>query len=307
MSIGQKNLRPFAEQGHYTAIHDPVFDEVMPRCPGNVFKVLMFVIRKTRGWGKDSDRLSVGEIQDGTGIGSENTARVALAWLLDQRMIQRVDGYSARDQRPYAYALNPHYEVTVADNDTPRKNRGRGTANIAVAPPSKAAERATSKTAVHNNHPPQQPSINNDGGGIPHPLPDEPSRPTERAYRERVEAWLSSDPLGAELAELIERVAASNDSGRMTWARKWNGHIAVIEGWRELYPEAAVRYALEETNRMNKADVRYAGGVLRNNPGGPPARNGPAPAHGNVTRLHKGRPRAAPAGRSADAYEKEAY
>jgi hypothetical protein len=279
VSIVQKIIRPFAEQGHYTAVHDAIFDVIMPICPPNAYKVLLFIIRKTRGWEKDSDRLSVGQIQRGTGISSENTARAALAWLLEQRMILKVDGYSAPDHVAYEYALNAKHEITLPEGDTSRKNRGRGPSNIEVGATAKSDIGAGSEIEGHNNHPTQEPSVkNNDGSRIVRSLPDETNRrPTEREYCERVEAWLASDPLGDELAKLMERVSSRNGSGRMTWARKWNGHIAKVEEWRGRHPEAAVRYALEETNRREKSDIRYAAGVLRNNPEDPPARNGSAP------------------------------
>lgn len=309
MSIGRKILRPFAQQGHYTAVHDAIFDAIMPKCPPNAFKVLMLILRKTRGWEKSSDRLSVGKVQVGTGISSQNTVRAALAWLLENRMILKVDGYSSPDRVACEYALNAEYEIALVEKDTFRKYEGRATSAVDVGATANSAEGAGSDSEGHNNHPTQEPSIkNNYGTGIARSLPDEADRRLpEREHRERVEAWFSSDPLSEDLAELIERVSAKNGSGRMTWARKWKGHIAIIEEWRGRHPEEAVRYALEETNRMGKADIRYAGGVLRNNPEGPPARNGPAPAQGNVTRLHGARPSSAPQVQSADSYDEAAY
>lgn len=309
VSTEQKVLRPFAEQGHYVKIFDPIFDEIMPNCPPNAFKVLLFVIRKTRGWAKDSDRLSVGQIQRGTGISSENTARAALAWLLEQQMILKVDGYSSADHVAYEYALNTEYEITLAEGDTSRKFRGRATSRIAVGAGANSAVGAASEIEGHNSHPKKQPSVNNNDGGDPAPSSADKitgrNKSTEHEHRKRVEDWLARDPLADELAEIINRATARNASGRMTWSRKWNGHIKRVEDWRKTYSEAAIRYALEETNRMEKWDIRYAGGVLRHNPDGPPVGNGSAPAPGKVTPLRGSRSRSL--GHPTSVYDEAAY
>jgi hypothetical protein len=41
-------IKPFADQGNFTAIHNYVFDVIMPSLPPNAWKVLCFVIRKTQ-------------------------------------------------------------------------------------------------------------------------------------------------------------------------------------------------------------------------------------------------------------------
>lgn len=79
------SIKPFAEQGHYTAVHDAIFDEVMPVCPPNAWKVLCYIVRKTRGWNKESAQLTCEAIREGTGIKSDSTLRRTLEWLSGHR------------------------------------------------------------------------------------------------------------------------------------------------------------------------------------------------------------------------------
>ena len=51
-------IQPFSDDGGYTCLTNYVLDVVMPSLPPNAWKVLCFVIRKTRGWNKERDRLS---------------------------------------------------------------------------------------------------------------------------------------------------------------------------------------------------------------------------------------------------------
>lgn len=110
-------LKPFAEQGHYTEIHDAVFDVVMPMCPPNAWKILCFVIRKTKGWRKDQDALSYSQIREGCGISSDATVRKALAWLTNEEGggEQLLNATTEKDlagrQKTAAYSLNRDYVI----------------------------------------------------------------------------------------------------------------------------------------------------------------------------------------------------
>lgn len=106
------SIKPFAEQGHYTAVHDAIFDEVMPVCPPNAWKVLCFIVRKTRGWGKDEDALPYNQILEGTGISSKATLSSSLKWLVESSLIIRDGGRDAKGkQRTAKYRLNHEYEL----------------------------------------------------------------------------------------------------------------------------------------------------------------------------------------------------
>jgi hypothetical protein len=116
------SVRPFAEQGHYTAVHDAVFDVVMPRTPPNAFKVLLFVLRKTRGWKKEADVLRYAEIKAGTGIKSDATLAKELAWLLEKRLLiaRDEDGreHVKGSRKAPAYSLNKGFELNGVPSET---------------------------------------------------------------------------------------------------------------------------------------------------------------------------------------------
>jgi hypothetical protein len=105
-------VRPFAEHGHYTEVHDAVFDVIMKRCPPNAFKVLCLILRKTRGWRKDSDSISYTQIRNGTGIASDTTVHTALKWLHDQGMILRHDeGRASTEAMGYSIDRSYNFEA----------------------------------------------------------------------------------------------------------------------------------------------------------------------------------------------------
>ena len=45
-----------------------IFDQVMPKVSHATFKVLMAIVRKTYGWNKVSDHISIKQITDMTGV-----------------------------------------------------------------------------------------------------------------------------------------------------------------------------------------------------------------------------------------------
>jgi phage replication O-like protein O len=106
----RRTVHPFAEQGKFTAVHNSVFDVIMPSLPPNAFKVLCFVIRKTVGWQKESDQLAYSQIAKGTGIKSPATLSTAIEVLVSRKYI-----LSTSDSKWEAtsYRLNTDLEIEV--------------------------------------------------------------------------------------------------------------------------------------------------------------------------------------------------
>ena len=105
----QDTIRPFARQGHFTVIDNFILDHIMPNVAPNAWKVLCFIIRKTVGWQKEEDKLSLGQIMDGTGIKNRNTVSNAISQLEQDNyiLVHRPD-----DQKtPNTYSLNSEYEL----------------------------------------------------------------------------------------------------------------------------------------------------------------------------------------------------
>lgn len=59
----------------YTQIPDVMLDGLLPRLGHAEFKVAMYIARKTFGWGKDSDSISLPQLQKGTNLGDAAVKR----------------------------------------------------------------------------------------------------------------------------------------------------------------------------------------------------------------------------------------
>lgn len=109
----KQSIRPFSEQGHYTEVHNLVFDYIMPRVSLKAFKVLCLILRRTKGWGKKNDEISYRQIKEGTGIKTNDTVSKALDELLDFGCILRRKSDEQFDT--ITYALNLKFEVPVEE------------------------------------------------------------------------------------------------------------------------------------------------------------------------------------------------
>ena len=89
-------IKPFARQGHFTALDNAVIDCLMPELSGAELKVLLLVIRRTRGWQKEEDSLSYRQITEGTGIRSSSTVSRAVNKLQKMGCLNVGEGQSGR-------------------------------------------------------------------------------------------------------------------------------------------------------------------------------------------------------------------
>jgi len=103
---------------NYTMVPDELFDEQLPYLSGAELKVLLYIIRRTFGFKKDSDEISFnqickgitkkdGEILDqGTGL-SSSTAQAAIKGLIEKNLIVATRRMSQeRGNEPTIYSLN---------------------------------------------------------------------------------------------------------------------------------------------------------------------------------------------------------
>jgi len=113
-------IRPFTKQGNFTVVNNFIIDHIMPTVSPNAFKVLMFAIRKTVGWHKESDRISYSQFMEGCGIGGRSTVSKAIKELIALNYLHRHKvGCHKRTKKPlYAYSLNAEYEVAVNSPET---------------------------------------------------------------------------------------------------------------------------------------------------------------------------------------------
>jgi hypothetical protein len=102
---------------HYTQVPDEVFDLLMPYLTESELKVLLYICRRTFGFKKDADAISVEQMEKGiirkdgrrldygTGLARKSVQR-GIAGLIDRGLIIQVRTHDAagRDQAPI-YAL----------------------------------------------------------------------------------------------------------------------------------------------------------------------------------------------------------
>lgn len=63
-----KTFTPYAEGSGFTQLDNSLIDYVMPSVEPPAWVIICFIIRKTRGWHKESDDISLSQICDGTGL-----------------------------------------------------------------------------------------------------------------------------------------------------------------------------------------------------------------------------------------------
>lgn len=82
-------------------IANSVIDEYLSLMSGNALKCYILIVRKTRGWQKTHDSLSISQIQKATGIKSEKTVEKAINELVELGLI----GKQSRFGLPNEYFL----------------------------------------------------------------------------------------------------------------------------------------------------------------------------------------------------------
>ena len=102
-------------------IANAVIDEYLSQMSGNALKCYILIVRKTRGWQKTHDSLSISQIQKFTGIRKEETVQKAINDLVDLGLI----GKQSRIGLPNEYFLisDPKKGVTPPPkNGVPPEN-----------------------------------------------------------------------------------------------------------------------------------------------------------------------------------------
>lgn len=123
-------------------IANAVIDEYLSQMSGNALKCYILIVRKTRGWQKTHDSLSISQIQKFTGIRKEETVQKAINELIDLGLI----GKQSRIGLPNEYFLisDPKKGVTPPpkngvppENGAPPKKGVTPPPKMGVGPPPK--------------------------------------------------------------------------------------------------------------------------------------------------------------------------
>lgn len=128
-------------------ISNAFVDEMMGELSGNAVKCYLIIVRKTRGWGKESDAIAISQFIDGKKLKDERTVRVALDELLAAGVVGKMDFKG----RPSVYFLTK----------PPAKNDGGVPTNF--VPPTKNAPTTKNEGAVPTKNVPTPPTKN-----VPH-------------------------------------------------------------------------------------------------------------------------------------------
>lgn len=108
-------IKPFTPEKGYTKINNDLLDYVMPKLSPNAWKILCFIIRKTKGWHKEEDHLSISQIINETGIKNRTTVSKALKDLEKEHLINI---YRPDDKvTSNSYSLNIDVEIEVGGTE----------------------------------------------------------------------------------------------------------------------------------------------------------------------------------------------
>ncbi len=121
-------------------IPNDLVDEYLDKLNGNDLKILLVIIRKTKGWNKEFDGISISQFQKITGIKDERTIRKSIKKLIELELVERKENSGKFS----VYRLTP-----------PAKNDG----GQKISSPAKNAPPPPAKNAPHNNTLPKDNNI----------------------------------------------------------------------------------------------------------------------------------------------------
>lgn len=99
---------------------DYLFDVVMPQVDANAFKIICTVARKTWGWNKNSDTISVSQFMEATGLNSRSTATSAIVRAVESGFINRQKAGQSWSYRMDFY--EKPYREPVQQDEKPYRN-----------------------------------------------------------------------------------------------------------------------------------------------------------------------------------------
>lgn len=92
-------------------------DEMLCKLSGNACKIYLLIVRKTRGWHKEADKISYSQIQKSTGLNSRTTISKALDELIDLGLIVKEQGSQKASNE---YKLNDDFCTAKDEKPSPK-------------------------------------------------------------------------------------------------------------------------------------------------------------------------------------------
>jgi len=145
-TIMATKVRPFADQGYFTSVHNALFDAVMPNIKATSWKILCAIIRATDGWNKAREEISFKKLKELTGINTNHTLLACLKELQDYSppLIEIEVGQHGKDFKASSYRLNKSAQIEWKPG---AKNAPAPGAKNAPAPGAKNAPAPGAKNA----------------------------------------------------------------------------------------------------------------------------------------------------------------
>lgn len=104
---------------NYTQIPNLILDEWLPLLSGVQLKVLLAICRKTLGWHRTHDRISLSQLMKLTGCCRDKISD-AIHWLLDNKMITKsVSGCNGQQETIYSLNMHNSNNCDQEQKDTP--------------------------------------------------------------------------------------------------------------------------------------------------------------------------------------------
>jgi hypothetical protein len=165
----QKNFKGYSKP-NYTPVPDELFDEQLPDLSGAELKVLLYIIRRTFGFKKESDNISLNQLlhgittkedvvlDRGTGL-SKKTLLETLKNLVEKNLILSERRRSKeKGDEPTTYRLNIIGE-TAENTNTPRGVKSTPGGGVKSTPHPSDKNYTTQETAI-------QQTVNNTVNGV---------------------------------------------------------------------------------------------------------------------------------------------
>ncbi|MAL19424.1 MAG: hypothetical protein CL670_04565 [Balneola sp.] len=102
---------------YFTKFPNVLLDDVMPMVGPSAFKILSVIIRKSKGYQKKGDMISITQFEDNSGL-SRNTVLDAINELVDKRIIKK-----QKKKNSFWYSINEDYLDILSKNGSSNSER----------------------------------------------------------------------------------------------------------------------------------------------------------------------------------------
>jgi hypothetical protein len=250
-----------------TQVPNVVLDRWMASMTGAEIKVVLYVIRRTYGFGRTSDRISVGQMVDGivkrdgtrldygTGLGRSTVIAAIDGLTREGVLLRRASRAPSGADRPAVVSLNLSYEAPLPKRGRRRQAAGKGKADGATSRGSIPQGPKTGPSPSRNRTPGVQEHDPQNRVGQ-YPVAQNPEASIDRGAREdarRLKPWqglaaevdlVPAHAVGAEADRLADQIAALLDVRRDLAGRLVQ--LCIERRERDMLMRAALRVAHTE-------------------------------------------------------------